>query len=58
MVAQCPKNEIGIDLNNMIIPELLNQAVPDQSIRLVDQNPVLVRLRNRRVVLALLCHKL
>ena len=58
MVAQCPKNEIGIDLNNMIIPELLNQAVPDQSIRLVDQNPVLVRLRNRRVVLTLLCHKL
>ena len=47
-------DDIGVDLNNMIISKVLNQTVTYQPVGLVYEDSVLVGLRHRRVVLDLL----
>lgn len=47
-------DDIGIDLNDMIIPEILNQTMPDMRVGIIDEYLMLMTLRCRRIIYKIL----
>ena len=48
--SDSPCDDIGVDFNHIVISKILDQTVANQPVGLVDEYPVLVWLRHRRVV--------
>jgi hypothetical protein len=44
IVAKRTHNDVGVDLNQMIIPKILDQSMPYKPISLIDKHPMLVLL--------------
>lgn len=57
VIPQGGINEIWVDLYNVIVAELLNQAMADEPIGFIDEYAVLCGLWNGRVIVkVVLCH--
>lgn len=49
-------NDVGVDLDEMIISEIFDQTMAYLSIGSIDQDLILILLACRRVVLIITCH--